>query len=132
MPKNEIRLTVEFAENDLLLFKWTDFAKTYVAPETYSKLDKDGGGRSNHWYIYRGKLPWARVTEAKKMFPRQKIPNVPPTVVELNESRRISQLAQQRMMEIFADQGIVEDPRLKFPNKRQGQRGGEPDQPPQI
>lgn len=55
--KDKVRITVSI-KKEKWLRKWSSFATTYgVDPEWYKILDRTGGGGSEHWYIYMGRIP---------------------------------------------------------------------------
>ena len=55
--KNKVRITVNI-KREINLRKWNTYAKAIQMDETwYKALDAVGGGGSDHWYIYLGRIP---------------------------------------------------------------------------
>ena len=114
LDKSEIRLTVEIPSvNDPLLFKWVDFAKVHVDPQTFKELDQTGGGWSDHWYVYFGIIPWNWVVEGREMEYHEDLDLVemPPTEI-IEASRVVFQKSQEIMEAEYKKLGISE---LKTP-----------------
>jgi len=65
--KNKVRITVNI-KNDKWLRKWSSFAATReLDPMLLEAIDKLGGGGSNHWYIYLGRIPAKWVIEVEHL-----------------------------------------------------------------
>jgi hypothetical protein len=55
--KKAVRLTIRIPRNDRKLIKWVKWAKKRLDSEFYQQLDRDGGQRSNRWFLYWGTIP---------------------------------------------------------------------------
>jgi len=56
--KGAVRLTVEVPFPHPLLVRWPDLAKREgVEPKWYATLDRVGGGGSENWWVFKGRIP---------------------------------------------------------------------------
>lgn len=55
--KTDIRITIDLDRRNPRLRKWSEFAKRVgVEDWWYQALDKAGGGGSDHWWLYFGRI----------------------------------------------------------------------------
>lgn len=61
--KNKVRFTISIKQ-DKNLRKWSDYATSIGMDSAWYKiLDKTGGGGSEHWYIFLGRIPASWITD---------------------------------------------------------------------
>jgi hypothetical protein len=69
-PKNSVRLTVRIPKKDRRLQYWPTYAKEQrVEGWWYESLDRAGGGGSQHWYVYLGKIPPSMIEKVEILRP---------------------------------------------------------------
>lgn len=63
--KNKVRITVDI-KNDKNLRKWDSYARNiHIEDWWYKALDFSGGGGSEHWYIFLGRIPPQWITDVE-------------------------------------------------------------------
>ena len=56
--KAAVRLSVEVPADSPLLHHWPELAEAEGVPDFwYESLDRVGGGGSDHWYVFKGRIP---------------------------------------------------------------------------
>jgi hypothetical protein len=64
LAKSALRLTVDIPGDDPQLHYWPTLARALgVRFKWYQTVNRWGGGQAEHWYVYRGGIPPAWITE---------------------------------------------------------------------
>lgn len=62
--KTEVRIAIDFNENDKYLWHWPVLAKKLKVPDFwYDALNEAGGGKADTWYVYAVQIPPERFKE---------------------------------------------------------------------